>query len=514
LLRYWYDDNGNRIREQQGTEEVAYTWDTNNRLTRVQYADGTSERFLYSEDGLRKQAVDRSGQVLHFVWDGTNLLGIVEASTQALRARFTHAGEGYGGLVSQHTQQGSRFYGFDGSANTRLLSDGSGQVSDRYSYTAFGVARQVLGDSFNPHRFGGQVGYFQDEDGRAYVRARHLDMQAGRWLNTDPIGFEGGDFNLYSYTYRNPISFVDFNGMAPVLTPSTAAGEQEAAAAMRGAIARSATKAVARAAVSNPVVMATVGVLILQRKAGGAGDTLKPRRLPSNPPQNWKKPADCPKPPEVPKPPMAEYPAKAQSNDKLADLLGWGHHETRPGGFTGSQMARMAMPRLNKARLLNADNSRNHMCNNPVNRVDRWGLEGEMHNELDYANGYRDPPSEPSESPQMGSTVDPVMLPPVLGGGGEGGQSSGEVGSPEVGGEPTGAEESDGDQYDDYGDEDDYSDEDEPVRKPKEVRRKPGSLGQFKGRDAHDREQKTVRGGERGRELRGHGGLWCGEGGL
>jgi hypothetical protein len=36
----------------------------------------------------------------------------------------------------------------------------------------------------------------------------------GRWLTKDPIGFAGGDTNLYRYAYNDPVNFVDMSGLS------------------------------------------------------------------------------------------------------------------------------------------------------------------------------------------------------------------------------------------------------------------------------------------------------------
>jgi len=54
----------------------------------------------------------------------------------------------------------------------------------------------------------------EEETGDYYYRARYYNPGTGRFLSEDPIGFAGGDTNLYRYVQNNPISFVDPQGMA------------------------------------------------------------------------------------------------------------------------------------------------------------------------------------------------------------------------------------------------------------------------------------------------------------
>ncbi len=49
----------------------------------------------------------------------------------------------------------------------------------------------------------------------------------GRFTSRDPIGFAGGDTNLYSYVGQNPVNFVDPSGLAEMGPWSAALGPDD-----------------------------------------------------------------------------------------------------------------------------------------------------------------------------------------------------------------------------------------------------------------------------------------------
>ncbi|HCE67303.1 MAG TPA: hypothetical protein DER40_07225 [Geobacter sp.] len=51
------------------------------------------------------------------------------------------------------------------------------------------------------------------EIGLYYNRARYYDPMEGRFIQKDPIGFKGGDMNLYQYVGANPVNWTDPTGL-------------------------------------------------------------------------------------------------------------------------------------------------------------------------------------------------------------------------------------------------------------------------------------------------------------
>jgi RHS repeat-associated protein len=58
-------------------------------------------------------------------------------------------------------------------------------------------------------RFPGQ--YFDAETGLYYNYFRDYDLGTGRYIESDPVGLEGG-LNTYGYSYQNPVLNIDPDG--------------------------------------------------------------------------------------------------------------------------------------------------------------------------------------------------------------------------------------------------------------------------------------------------------------
>jgi RHS repeat-associated protein len=61
-------------------------------------------------------------------------------------------------------------------------------------------------------RFPGQ--YYSPESGLNLNYFRDYDPQTGRYIESDPIGLDGGSYSTYTYVSSNPLSFVDFTGLS------------------------------------------------------------------------------------------------------------------------------------------------------------------------------------------------------------------------------------------------------------------------------------------------------------
>ena len=102
----------------------------------------------------------------------------------------------------------------------QFVTDGNEQVVWEQSQTAFGEAvvdEDPDGDSTSftyNQRFPGQ--YFDEESNLHYNYFRDYDPTIGRYVQSDPIGLNGG-INTYSYVGGNPVNFIDLYGLKGAL---------------------------------------------------------------------------------------------------------------------------------------------------------------------------------------------------------------------------------------------------------------------------------------------------------
>ncbi len=130
--------------------------------------------------------------------------------------------------------------------STELLVDGNGQVAQDWAYTAFGEMADLGGTGDTRYRYAGDWGYEANPEIGAgglalpflHVGFRWYDPETGRFLQSDPIGIEGG-LNVYAYLEGNPVWSVDPDGLIPIegvtwppeiITPAEREGRRRATA--------------------------------------------------------------------------------------------------------------------------------------------------------------------------------------------------------------------------------------------------------------------------------------------
>ena len=100
-----------------------------------------------------------------------------------------------------------RFLSADERGSIVSVSDGTGAMLNLNRYDEYGKPQ-----STNAGRFGYTGQMWLGEVGLNYYKARMYAPQLGRFLQTDPVGPEGG-INLYAYVGNDPVNWIDPSGL-------------------------------------------------------------------------------------------------------------------------------------------------------------------------------------------------------------------------------------------------------------------------------------------------------------
>jgi RHS repeat-associated protein len=218
-----HDANGNLTQDQDGRTLV---WDAWNRLAAIQ--SGGTPLVSYAYDALsRRVSETRSGVTtsLYYSADGQML---EEQVGGAMAARYVWSPLEADVLVLRQVPEAEGFLAAasarqwalqDANGNVTGLTGDLGAVQERYSYTAYGQAA-VWDGSWNGRTSSNfDWRYYHQglrretvaEYDHAWFRVYSPSLM--RFVSQDPIGFAGGDPNLYRAYGNDPATYTDPSGL-------------------------------------------------------------------------------------------------------------------------------------------------------------------------------------------------------------------------------------------------------------------------------------------------------------
>ncbi|HZE69209.1 MAG TPA: RHS repeat-associated core domain-containing protein [Pyrinomonadaceae bacterium] len=205
-----YDNNGNLLSDGSNS----YGWDARDQLSAI--SGGTAAGFQYDAFARRTSKTINS-QSTQYLYDGADV--VQELAGGVPTANMLNGP----GVDERHTcncNGGSSTLLTDGLGSALALTDSSGAVQTLYTYDAFGNTTSTGAPSSNTSQYTGRE---NDSSGLYYYRARYYSPTLQRFISEDPIGFAGGDVNLYAYVGNNPTSFSDPLGTNPFIAGAGAA---------------------------------------------------------------------------------------------------------------------------------------------------------------------------------------------------------------------------------------------------------------------------------------------------
>jgi RHS repeat-associated protein len=211
---YTYTPAGELESKIVGADTTRYEYDALGNVIEVDLPDGTLVEYVV--DG-RNRRVGRkaNGQLVQGLLYGDQLNPVAELdSTGAVVSRFV-----YGSKANVPD------YIVNGGDTLRVISDhlgsvrvvvnaGTGAVTQKLSYDAFGGVLQDTNPGFQPFGFAG--GIWDEATGLVRFGARDYDAGPARWTAKDPTFFAGGS-NLFDYAYGDPLNHVDPSGQIAII---------------------------------------------------------------------------------------------------------------------------------------------------------------------------------------------------------------------------------------------------------------------------------------------------------
>ncbi|NDV25599.1 RHS repeat domain-containing protein [Desulfovibrio sp. JC010] len=207
---YTYNAYGSLAEKKVKNRITKYEYLSNGQLHKVVLPDGRIIEYVCDKRGVRIAKKINGEVVEKYKWKDFKTLESITDGTGKNKITFTRDEES-GQIVM--TSEGKMFYlAVDQVGSVFMVADDQGNELKRIIYDSFG---NILVDT--NERFYLPLGFasgLTDKDtGLVHFSFREYDPEIGRFTAQDPLGYGGGDVDVYGYCLDDPINFHDPLGL-------------------------------------------------------------------------------------------------------------------------------------------------------------------------------------------------------------------------------------------------------------------------------------------------------------
>jgi RHS repeat-associated protein len=177
-------------------------------------SNGTTNATFYYDGKNRQIARNINGAIRFNSWDGWDLLEEYSSSLNVATAYL----QGSTGVIKSWSAANTLYYYQDKLGSTTHVANALGQLVESFHYGLAGTPTETsthgVIDLYAGERWIPELALYD-------LRNRFMSPELGRFLQADPIGFQGDASNLYRYCGNDPVDRSDPSGLVSMQSGST-----------------------------------------------------------------------------------------------------------------------------------------------------------------------------------------------------------------------------------------------------------------------------------------------------